>query len=117
MTELDFLLTILLEHKLQNSTKLAIKDRIKEIQVYTQPVQMPRGPFVPKNPTAQAPSILAKYPDLANDITHCEPVPLEAIAQNPETAKALADRQTLIAQAFSGKPEPGRTSPRKIGRQ
>lgn len=110
ISELSFLLEILLEHKLEKETQTAIRDRIKEIESGPRPVFTPAnsGVQVSRDPHAQAPSILAKYPELG--------IHPETIAQTPAAAKALADRQAMIAEAMSGKPPPGQTGPRKLGR-
>jgi hypothetical protein len=124
-SELSFLLDLLLNHKLGKQTKEAITERIKEVEASYQArplnapiVQQPRPQSIIAG--QQAPSILAKYPDLAVPgvpIDHePTPVPITQIAQTPETMKALQDRRALIAQSMSGKNEPGRTSPKKIGR-
>lgn len=128
MTELSFLIELLLEHELGKETKTLIKERIREIQDYSdiRTSSSVKGTLLvhSRDPTAQAPSILAKYPDLGSGMVDkplstdpdIHPIPLEAIAKTPEAAKALADRQRMIAQSMSGKVEPGRTSPHKIGR-
>jgi hypothetical protein len=90
MTELTFLLELLLNHKLPLNTKNAIKDRIGEIE--QQRVQ----PMQPMRSIAQ------------------EPMVPSAIAVTAEAVKALADRQKLIESAMSEKPEPGRSGPRKF---
>lgn len=117
MNELSFLLELLLEHTLEKVTQTLIKERVQLIssmQLIGAPAEGRKYIQVPRDPLAQAPSILAKYPDLAIPE---QVVPVEQIAQNPATAKALADRQALIAQSMSGKPLPGQTAPRKLGRQ
>ena len=42
------------------------------------------------------------------------PSPVVVIAQTPAATAALADRQAAVAAQISGKPEKGRTSPRKF---
>lgn len=95
MTELSFLLELLLNHKLPKLTQTAIKTRIDEIQSSPQQLVVRSVPLI-QNPMMP---------------------PIPAMAQTPEAAKALAERNALINQAISGKDEPGRTAPRKLGRQ
>ncbi len=110
MTELDFLLELLINHKLQKPTKTAILERIKIIQ------ERPNAPagagsVRPSAVTAQAPStqrILEANPDLTPAV----------VAQTPETVQALATRAAAIQRAaatgaFTGKPEPGMKGPKK----
>lgn len=97
MTELSFLLELLLNHELQKITKEAITERIKVIeQNYT--------------PTTHRPTVASPMPT-----SGMPPVPPQAIAQTPEAAKAIADLQNMRSEALNG--SPGRTAPRKLGRQ
>ena len=89
MTELSFLLELLLNHKLPKATQLAIRDRIGSIQLEA---SLP----APRKPIIQGPE------------------PVAQIAQSPAAAQALAQRQAAIQAALSDKPEQGRTSPRKF---
>jgi hypothetical protein len=120
VTELAFLLDLLLNHRLPQATKVAITDRIKEVEKCLTfapqkvgPVGHHSGP-VPPQLANQAPSTiaaLAKHPDL---VAQMVPEPVAVIAQTPATAAALASREQAIQQAMSGKVEKGRTSPRKF---
>lgn len=129
MSELSFLLDILLNHQLQKPTKDAIRDRIREVEaglvagVIAAPA--PRPQPAAANPRAQSPStmaLLAKHPDLVGGggeipAPACVPdpvVPVAVIAQTPAAAQAMALRNQSIQQAMSGRPEQGRTSPRKF---
>lgn len=97
MTELQFLLDLLLEHKLTVATKKIIKDRIKYVE-----------------DGIHKPSSIAATPQRFEQSNTSKVVPIETIAQTPAAAAALADRQKSIAIAASGTFEPGRTSPRKF---
>lgn len=111
MTELSFLLELLLEHTLEKITQTLIRERIKEIeQAKTTYANMPT--------TIRNHVVATEAAVIAPALSHMPPVPTEAtvIAHTPAAAKAMADRQQMIQQAISGRPEPGRTSPRKIGR-
>lgn len=100
MTELSFLLELLLEHKLEKKTKDLIRDRIKEIEQAQIPIALRHTPM---------PTKLEKK-------TRHTPMPtIDHVAQTPEAAKALADRQALMLEARNG--SPGRSAPRKLGRQ
>ena len=124
MTELDFLIELLLNHKLVKSTKDVIQQRIKQVQhTYPSPSPLHSNPAPqPKNLYGQSPStaaILAKNPDLIPPSPlptppPTPPEPVAVIAQTPATQQALAQRSAAIAQALSGAPEKGRTSPRKF---
>lgn len=93
MTELTFLLEILLNHKLQKPTKDLILNRIKEIE--SSHVATP----------TQRPRIVDTTPMTIKEI--------DPATQNATVAKALLDRQKLIADPAANT-EPGRTSPRKF---
>lgn len=114
ISELSFLIELLLKHKLPPATKSLIAARIAEVEErygsnqVQAPVSGPKSPAVAmQSPSMQA--IMARNPDLIPAA-----VPVEAIAQTPAAAAALASRQQAIAQAMSGKPEKGQTSPRKF---
>jgi hypothetical protein len=99
MTELSFLLDLLLNHKLQKATKDILVARIGLVE---------ESMKISPQPQAQR-TVQPTQPSSAI-------VPTQ-IAQTQETAKAISDLQALRHQAMSGVPEPGRTGPRKIGRQ
>lgn len=113
MTELAFLLDLLLNHRLPAATKAAISERLKEVEKTLAPnPRVAAVQAVMPQLANQAPSTIAalmKHPDLME-----KAVPVEAIAQTPATAAALASREQAIQQAMSGKVEKGRTSPRKF---
>jgi hypothetical protein len=94
MSELSFLLELLLNHKVPQTTKKLIQERIREVESHIQAPALQRQPSVRPSPTAQ------------------EPQPV--IANTAAAAEALAAREALIQQATSGRAEPGRTSPRKF---
>lgn len=119
MTELSFLLELLLTHKLQKSTKEALMARIKEIESkQAQSVSNNPGAITYRAPkTAQSPSMQRILDEMANEgmILSNEPQPVPvAIAQTQAVAAALAERRESINIALSGKEEKGRTSPRKF---
>lgn len=119
MTELAFLLELLLNHKLPRPTKVAVTERIKEVEqrLGNATLQRPAAPlqsqgFIPPHLANQAPSTIAamaRHPDLAAALE--QPA---VVAQTPAAQAALASRQQAIAIATSGKEEKGRTSPRKF---
>lgn len=135
VTELSFLLDLLLSHKLPAKTKTAVSERIKEVEIALNsrvpapavgnvaPSHMPMriNTGVPQAASMQA--IIDRNPDLVASIpeqtptptipspTSGLPMPVVHIAQTPATAAALASRNAAMANA--GKIEPGRTSPRK----
>ncbi len=130
-SELSFLLDILLNHKLPKPTREAVTARIKEVEArLTQPSQRVAAPSqmvaaVPPHLAGQSASTIAAMmrheqnvpaPPIAvaaaAQVDH--PQPVAVIAQTPAAQAALADRQAAISGAISGKPAPGRTSPRKF---
>jgi hypothetical protein len=147
MSELSFLIELLLNHKLQKSTRDMIAERIKEVEASRVPgmaafVPQPSfpglvnpviGPSANPALAGQSPSTqaaLARHPDLVAQMTRAaapsiSPVaqppaqPVAIVAQTPATAQAMADRQQMIEDsirggAFTGKPEKGRSGPRKF---
>jgi hypothetical protein len=133
-SELSFLLSLLLEHKLPVGTKKALQNRIVEVETAMQ--QAPAKaqpqyqstfsrpfPTIQSQVTGQAAStqkLLEKYPDLAPKNTHTDathiPLQLEFIDPTPvfNTAavnNAMADREALLSAARNGK---GRSAP-KVG--
>ncbi len=137
MSELSFLLELLLEHELAKPTQTLIRERIKEIEAKTaEPIQtrpnymgMPRSS---STKSAQSPSTQRILDEMASEgstiqsgvaIALKDGYPLEqafphetptVIAQTPAAVAALQARQQAIAIAVSGKEEKGRTSPRKF---
>lgn len=142
-TELSFLIELLLNHKLPPATKKLIAERVKEVELaHSSPMARQQSiavnSLIPIGLANQAPSmqaIMARNPDIGGKVfanldadlellnmhnpNSTAPTKVEQIAQTPATQAALADRQAAILQAtsggpFSGKPEKGRTSPRKF---
>lgn len=122
MTELSFLLELLLEHKLPKPTRIAITDRIKEIDTIR---VSPPVPYTQRPPrTAQSPSTQRILDEMAAEqggtvvqevgiIGESQLMPA-VIAQTPAAVAALNARNEAIRIAVSGKEEKGRTSPRKF---
>lgn len=109
MTELSFLIDLLMNHKLPKLTKQAIAERIKEVESNI------GAPNVRSQAPRQAPSTIAALSRQADEANPAIPAPepVAQIAQTPAAAAALAARKQSIAQALSGKMEKGQTSPRK----
>jgi len=137
MSELSFLLELLLNHKLAKPTKEAITNRVKEVEANLsyKPVQTvaPIGGKVPDTRTKlvggvqQSASMAAQIAEMeaeygvvpvsvepAQHNVQNDPQPVAVIAQTPAAMAALQARNTAIAIAHSGKEEKGRTSPRKF---
>lgn len=132
MTEMSFLLELLLNEKLSKTAKEKITARIKEVETMlnTTRITIPAGVQIPQalppaaivNGAMQSPSTIAALqrqaaagvpaPD-AQRIGQHEEAPAVVIA-SPAAAQAIHSRQVAIGHAISGKPEQGRTSPRKF---
>lgn len=135
-SEIQFLLKLLLEHKLSPEVKKLCLARIGEVEqlLRTHAPQMARpvapqpsaglAALAPGQQCASTQALLEKHGMLDNAsppipaVAPIQPVPVSTpvpiVAQTQATAQALASRNAALAQAISGKPEPGRTSPRKF---
>ncbi len=119
MTELSFLIDLLLNHKLPKATRDLVAARIKEVEgASTNPIIRAYRDSPP--PPPQAASTLAAMAR-HGDLIPAEPmppipaaVPVTHIAQTPAAVAALNSRQQAINSALSGKIEKGATSPRKF---
>ncbi len=119
MSEISFLLDLLLNEKLSKSVKQKITDRVKEIEAAWAKLPLmapPPRPIV----GAQSPSTIAALERQAAEGL-LPPVPMPevpaapgVVAVTPQTVAAVNSRTQAINQALSGKAEPGRTSPRKF---
>lgn len=120
MTELSFLIELLLNHELSKPTKDLIAARIKEVESKLSPrAPEPVTWRPPPGQPMQAPStlaLMAKHGDVpVTHVPEMPPVePVTQIAQTPATAAAMNARHEAISSAISGKIEKGRTSPRKF---
>ncbi len=139
MTELSFLLDLLLNHKLPLATKKAVTERVREVEArlsaampitYTTKVMSPLASSnIPSHLVGQSPSTIAAMMrnGMANEmpantttavstveLAPPPPAPVAVVAQTPAAAAALNARNDAILQGLSGKPEKGRTSPRKF---
>ena len=130
MTELDFLIDLLLHFKLNAKTKDHLAQRISDVQKGSKPIiiNQPSNPIgVPINGAIQSPSTIAAMqrhaaedkgqPIIQTPIIAAPIIPVSApgiIAGTPATAAAMESRNTAIALALQGKNEKGRTSPRKF---
>ena len=106
MTELQFLIDLLLNHKLSAKTKQAVADRIGEVES-KYAFQTPRS----LQPAVQAPS-MQKVLDEMEALN--PPQPTTQAAAQALQARADVIRKAASADPFRSKPEPGRTSPRKF---
>ena len=104
MTELSFLINLLLNHKLQKQTKEAIKVRISEVE---QNISIPSAPKTEQ----PKPALVAMQALSTQQILEKNP---DIIAQTPAAAQALKSREEAIQAAMSGKIEKGQTHPRKF---
>lgn len=132
MTELSFLISLLLNDDVTKPVKLLIADRIKEVEARPGPVwvnpQALHNIYTPvSSKSAQSPSTqrildemaaegqpvaMIERPAMPGEVSSNEQNTI--IASTPAAAQALAARQQAIANATSGRSEKGRTSPRKF---
>ncbi len=107
MTELSFLIELLLNHDLPKATKDLLADRIKEVEyrISENPIHKPISVSQPIHNTGpkQAPSTLANMAK-QEGITFVPPPevvlpPVTQIAQTPATAEALNYRNNLLNKA------------------
>lgn len=119
MSELSFLLELLLEHELKKETQKLIRERIKEIEAKPSRVEemAPIYRVTHEERGKQAPSMQRAVAEMEQDQAiqaNFAQMPPQAVPQSPAVAQAMAHRQALVAQAISGKEEKGRSSPRKF---
>jgi hypothetical protein len=107
MSELSFLIDLLLNERLSGAVRAKIAERVKvvESQMITQKSIIPL-PISPAQAQGQSPSTIAAMARHAQ-----EPAP---IVNSPAAQAALQNREIALAESMSGKPPPGRTSPRKF---
>lgn len=119
ISELSFLIELLLKHKLPVATRDLIAARIKDVEQGLSAVRHISSPVVKPLPigmvqqAASTQAILDRNPDLAIPVVS-NVVPVEQVAQTPAAAAAMAARAAMINQAMSGKPKEGEKSPRKF---
>lgn len=109
MTELSFLIDLLLNDELPRPIKELVAKRIKEVEE-TFAAKPPQPTHAIRSTLPQAPSTLA------NLAKHPEPmaVPIEQIAQTPAAAQALASREAAINASIEGKVNKETGRPRKF---
>jgi hypothetical protein len=122
MTELSFLIELLLNHDLPKATKDLIAERIKEVESKLYVTQSPKPALQQVSYVTgpqQAPSTLAamaRHENLPPIIPAPEmpPIPpVEHIAQTAATAAAINHRNEVIAAALSRKIDKQSGRPRK----
>lgn len=115
MTELSFLLDLLLNHKLPKVTRDAVAARIKEVEaIFISPGYIPNFAPIRSTGSNQAPSmqaIMARNPDL---MVAPAPEKVEIVAQTPAAVAALNSRQQAIAESMAGKVNKETGRPRKF---
>lgn len=101
MTEIKWLVDIILNHKLSPAVRDKFVARIGEVESR---LNQPGTNVIVRSTSSQVPSTQKILDEIAD----------EPIVNSQVAAQALAARQQAIAQATSGAPEKGRTSPRKF---
>lgn len=107
-TELSFLLGLLLGERLPKAVREKITARIKVVEelLVKSPVVTQQTFQIPVQAQGQSPSTAAA---MARHAAEAPPIVVSPVAQ-----AALMNREQSLAEAMSGKPPPGRTSPRKF---
>jgi hypothetical protein len=127
MSELSFLLDLLLNDKLSKPVREKITARVKEVEgllsagiVYS-PVntvnhrgvqQLPPPKVI--NGAVQSPSTVAAMERQAAGLPSSLEEPAAVVVASVAAAQAIQSRNQALSAAISGKPEAGRTSPRKF---
>lgn len=113
MTELTWLVDLIVNHELSPKTKKHVLKRMKQVELnYQQPtIIVPQALPPPKviHGAMQSPSTVAAM-QRHQDI---QASPQAPIAVTPQAQAAIASRQAMIEQALSGKVDKGHTSPPK----
>ncbi len=115
MTELSFLLELLLNHKLPKATREAVTIRIKDVEAslsisrpLAQVQAYPAVTIAPQSPSTMAAMARNGFQEVPKAI------PIEQIAQTPAAAAALASRQQAIQDSISEKIDRTTGRPRKF---
>ena len=129
MTELSFLVDLLLNHKLPKATRDAVASRILEVEQLLCPPGVAYAPmpsFVPDKlrpqgvpQAASTLAAMARHPDLFVGQVQAMPVaappePVAVIAQTPAAVAAMNSRQQAIAESLAGKIDKQTGRPRKF---
>lgn len=119
MTEIKWLIEMLMNNKLSPQVKDKFIARIGEVEEYLSQVRPQQQAFqrsLPPTPNQQSPSTQKILDEMAQEQGSAilPLVPPQIMAQTPAAAQALIQRQAVIAQATLGSTEVGRKSPRKF---
>ncbi len=132
MTELSFLIDLLLNHKLPKATKDALAERIKGLSTtnVVVPVGAKISPAMLSNQVPSMQRIMERNPDLLpqqftgpphdqeqRDLEALQqraPQPVAVIAQTPAAVAAINSRQQAISESMAGKVDKVSGRPRKF---
>lgn len=141
-TELSFLLSLLLDHKLPKQTQKAVSDRMREVESnmsvspssFTPPMIAPRQSTFTVTPRPAEPNVLSdqpestrklleKYPDLApKGVVQAVPMQPKGAPEpevhginTPAVSGALAARQQMINEGIAGPKKGSYASPKAHG--
>lgn len=124
VSELSFLIDLLINPRSLEQLKKDLAERIKQVEEnFTNSPSIPGWVRSNPNPLAnkintQAPSTIAALAR-HGEFTHAMPpvpeavVPVEQIAQTPQTAAAMQSRQIAIAESIAGKVDKVTGRPKK----
>lgn len=131
MSELSFLIELLLEHNLPAETKKALAARIKDVEGGLQRPQQPQhvtvsnwsaisSPITAPQQAASTLAAMARHGTLNPEaptvsiIPQPPPEPVAVIAQTPAAAAAMASRNQAINESLAGKVDKTTGRPRKF---
>ncbi len=118
MTELSFLIELLLNHKLPKVTKDLIALRVKEIEEFRQPqtatLHVRNASTSLAAPQAASTIQAFERHGMNLPIQSERTIKVEDIAQTPMAAAAIASRQQAIAESLAGKVDKQTGRPRKF---
>lgn len=119
MTELSFLIDLLMNHKLTKVTKDVIAERIRYVESNMHPVPYTANrtpnPAMPMQ-AASTLAAMARHGDIPP--VHMPapeaPEPVAVVAHTPAAAAAMASRQQAIAESIAGKVDKTTGRPKKF---
>ena len=111
-SELSFLMDLFLNEEVPTPIKKLVSARIKEVEKSL--TERPTQQVVPRETLTMQKFVTSNQAPSMQRIIEAHPDVLPPSPVTPAAAQALQARAALLQRGLSEKPEPGRTSPRKI---